>query len=364
LIVPNVAAGVGLTVRRLRAFATVSKSKSVMSLFDWFADRRKSSASVEGVQEREIADGLWTKCDSCGVLSYTKDLRANQMVCPECNHHNRIFSHDRIAQLIDEGTWEPIATDLRPADPLKFRDRKAYRDRLREYQDKTKLHDGVQAGLGEINGQPVSLGVMDFSFMGGSMGSVVGEKLTRAIEQGTARQRAVVIICASGGARMQEGMLSLMQMAKISGALERHRAAKLLYIPVLTHPTMGGVTASFAMLGDMIISEPKASIGFAGRRVIEQTLRQKLPDDFQTAEDLQKHGFVDMIVPRTELKTTLSQLIRLHAPRPAALTTPVIDSAIEANGSHSARHGNDDAATASPILNPVVNPIAVVGDRT
>ncbi len=357
MIVPNVAAVVDSTVRRLRAFATVSKSKSVMSLFDWFADRRKSSANVEGVQEREIADGLWTKCDSCGVLSYTKDLRANQMVCPECSHHNRIFSHDRIAQLIDEGTWSPIATDLRPADPLKFRDRKAYRDRLREYQDKTKLHDGVQAGLGEINGQPVSLGVMDFSFMGGSMGSVVGEKLTRAIEQGTANNRAVVIICASGGARMQEGMLSLMQMAKISGALERHRAAKLLYIPVLTHPTMGGVTASFAMLGDMIISEPKASIGFAGRRVIEQTLRQKLPDDFQTAEDLLKHGFVDMIVPRTELKSTLSQLIRLHAPRPTA--APAINRSIGSNGTHNVLNGGDESPTASSV----VSPIAVVGDR-
>jgi acetyl-CoA carboxylase carboxyl transferase subunit beta len=358
LIVPNVAAGVGLTVCRLRAFATVSKSKSVMSLFDWFADRRKSSANVEGVQEREIADGLWTKCESCGVLSYSKDLRANQMVCPECDHHNRIFSHDRIAQLIDDGTWEPIATDLRPADPLKFRDRKAYRDRLREYQEKTKLHDGVQAGLGELNGQPVSLGVMDFSFMGGSMGSVVGEKLTRAIEQGTANNRAVVIVCASGGARMQEGMLSLMQMAKISGALERHRAAKLLYIPVLTHPTMGGVTASFAMLGDMIISEPKASIGFAGRRVIEQTLRQKLPEDFQTAEDLQKHGFVDMIVPRTELKGVLAQLIGLHTPRPSSRA--VINSSSEHNGQHDVRsdHSDHESLIAS------ASPIAVVGDRT
>ncbi|MGD1904201.1 MAG: acetyl-CoA carboxylase, carboxyltransferase subunit beta [Geitlerinemataceae cyanobacterium] len=333
-----------------------------MSLFDWFADRRKSSANVEGVQEREIADGLWTKCDSCGVLSYTKDLQANQMVCPECNHHNRIFSADRIAQLLDADTWEPFATDLRPTDPLKFRDRKAYRDRLREYQEKTKLHDGVQAGFGEIGGQPVSLGVMDFSFMGGSMGSVVGEKLTRAIERGTRDRRAVVIVCASGGARMQEGMLSLMQMAKISGALERHRTAGLLYIPILTHPTMGGVTASFAMLGDIIISEPKASIGFAGRRVIEQTLRQKLPDDFQTAEDLQKHGFVDAIVPRTELKDTLAQLLSLHRPEDDARHDTRHDARHDARATTiGARNGSHHDSEASAEL-PAIGQVPVAGD--
>jgi len=299
-----------------------------MSLFDWFADRRKSSPVVEGTQqEREIADGLWTKCESCGVLSYTKDLRANQMVCAECGHHHRVYSDERIEQLIDENTWQPIAADLRPGDPLKFRDRKPYRDRLREYQDKTKLYDAVQAGIGLIYGHPIALGVMDFRFMGGSMGSVVGEKLTRLIECGTENRCAVVIVCASGGARMQEGMLSLMQMAKISGALERHKAAGLLYIPILTHPTMGGVTASFAMLGDIILAEPKSSIGFAGRRVIEQTLRQKLPDDFQTAEDLLKHGFVDKIVARTQLKTTLAQLLSLHAP-----SSPVSFNHVDRNG--------------------------------
>ena len=169
-------------------------------------------------------------------------------------------------------------------------------------------------GLCRLEGMPLALGVMDFRFMGGSMGSVVGEKLTRLIEEATARRCPVVIVCASGGARMQEGMLSLMQMAKISGALERHRQAELLYIPLLTHPTTGGVTASFAMLGDLILAEPKALIGFAGRRVIEQTLREKLPDNFQTAEYLQEHGFVDKIVPRTELRATLALLLRLHAP--------------------------------------------------
>ena len=283
-----------------------------MSLFDWFANRRKSDPISPEQQEREIAEGLWTKCEACGVLTYTKDLRANQMVCPKCDYHHRVDSNERIYQLIDRDTWTPLDERLRPKDPLKFRDRRAYSDRLREYAEKTSLYDAVQTGLGQMDGLPVALGVMDFGFMGGSMGSVVGEKLTRAIEAATRNRLPMFIICASGGARMQEGMLSLMQMAKISGALDRHRSTRLLYIPVLTHPTTGGVTASFAMLGDLIIAEPHATIGFAGRRVIEQTLRQKLPENFQTAEDLLKHGFVDAIVPRTQLKSTLTQLVRLH----------------------------------------------------
>jgi len=285
-----------------------------MSLFDWFANRRKSGPISEDRQEREIADGLWTKCEHCDVLTYTKDLRANQWVCGECGHHHRIFSDERIHQLIDANTWQPLDPHIQPKDPLGFKDRKAYSDRLRDTQAKTQLTDAVQTGLGQLEGLPIALGVMDFRFMGGSMGSVVGEKLTRMIEQGTRDRRAVIIVCASGGARMQEGMLSLMQMAKISGALQQHQAAKLLYMPILTHPTTGGVTASFAMLGDIILAEPKATIGFAGRRVVEQTLREKLPDDFQTAEYLQDHGFVDLIVPRTQLKATLAQLIRLHQP--------------------------------------------------
>ena len=289
-----------------------------MSLFDWFANRQKSEPSSQQPQEREIADGLWTKCPTCGVLAYTKDLQGNQMVCLECDFHMRVYSEERIRQLIDANTWIPLDEQVRPTDPLKFRDRKQYSDRLRETQDKIHLLDAVQTGTGQLDNLPIALGVMDFRFMGGSMGSVVGEKLTRLIEQATLRRLPVVIVCASGGARMQEGMLSLMQMAKISGALERHREARLLYIPVLTHPTTGGVTASFAMLGDIILAEPKATIGFAGRRVIEQTLREKLPDDFQTSEYLLQHGFVDAIVPRTQLKKTLAQLIRLHQPFPAA----------------------------------------------
>lgn len=292
-----------------------------MSLFDWFANRRKSEPISQQRQEREIADGLWTKCPACSVLAYTKDLRANQMVCLECDHHMRVYSNERIWQLIDANSWVPIDEQLRPTDPLKFRDRKQYGDRLRETQEKIHLPDAVQTGTGQLDGLPVALGVMDFRFMGGSMGSVVGEKLTRLIEHATLRRLPVIIVCASGGARMQEGMLSLMQMAKISGALERHREAKLLYIPVLTHPTTGGVTASFAMLGDMILAEPKATIGFAGRRVIEQTLREKLPDDFQTSEYLLQYGFIDAIVPRTQLKKTLAQLIRLHQ---SVSTTPSV----------------------------------------
>lgn len=285
-----------------------------MSLFDWFASIRKSETTVQKPQEREIAEGLWSKCPACEALTYTKDLYANQLVCLECEHHLRVNSDERIEQLIDEQTWQPLGENLYAIDPLQFRDRKPYKERIKETQEKTGLTDAVQTGTGLLAGLPVALGVMDFRFMGGSMGSVVGEKLCRLIEYATQNSLPVIIICASGGARMQEGMLSLMQMAKISGALSLHRDAGLIYIPVLTHPTTGGVTASFAMLGDIIIAEPKATIGFAGRRVIEQTLREKLPEGFQTSEYLLEHGFVDLIVPRTQLRDTLAQLIKLHQP--------------------------------------------------
>ena len=283
-----------------------------MSLFDWFANRQKSEPDLKPNQEREIADGLWSKCESCGVLAYTKDLQANHFVCSECNHHLRVDSNERIRQLIDPETWQPLNEQLRPTDPLNFHDRKAYSDRLQEAQEKTDLTEGVQTGIGLIDGLPLALAVMDFRFMGGSMGSVVGEKICRLVEHATEQALPLTIICASGGARMQEGMLSLMQMAKISGALQRYREAGLLYIPVLTHPTTGGVTASFAMLGDVTLAEPKATIGFAGKRVIEQTLREKLPEGFQTSEYLLQHGFVDAIINRFQLKKTIAQLICLH----------------------------------------------------
>jgi acetyl-CoA carboxylase carboxyl transferase subunit beta len=284
----------------------------IQSLFDWFADRQKTSPNIQQQQEREIADGLWTKCEKCNAIAYTKELTANQMVCIECSHHRRVSGCERIEQLIDADTWTPLDENLYPVDPLKFKDVKAYSDRLRDFQHKTGAIDAALTGAGKIEGLPLALGVMDFQFMAGSMGSVVGEKLTRAIEYATANRMTISIVCASGGARMQEGMLSLMQMAKISGALERHREARLLYLPILTNPTTGGVIASFAMLGDIILAEPKATIAFAGRRVIEQTLREKLPDDFQTSEYYFNKGFIDKIVPRTQLKQTVAQLIRLH----------------------------------------------------
>jgi acetyl-CoA carboxylase carboxyl transferase subunit beta len=286
-----------------------------MSLFDWFADRQKNAPTVRVTQDVEEGDGLWSKCPECGLVVYRKDLVANASVCKGCGHHNRIDSEERIALIADPGSFEPLDSSLAPTDPLGFKDRRSYADRLRDSQQSTGLLDAVVTGLCRTSGLPLALGVMDFRFMGGSMGSVVGEKLTRLIETATARRYPVLIVCASGGARMQEGMLSLMQMAKISGALERHRQAELLYLPLLTYPTTGGVTASFAMLGDLILAEPKALIGFAGRRVIEQTLREKLPEGFQTAEYLREHGFVDAIVDRTRLKATLASLLKLHGCR-------------------------------------------------
>ena len=286
-----------------------------MSLFDWFADRRKTAPVVRNAQEMNEDDGLWSKCPECGLVVYRKDMLANASVCKGCGHHHRIDSEERIALIADPDSFEALDTDLAPTDPLAFKDRRSYADRIRDSQRSTGLRDAVVTGLCRIDGLPLALGVMDFRFMGGSMGSVVGEKLTRLIEEATARRYPVLIVCASGGARMQEGMLSLMQMAKISGALQRHQEAELLYVPLLTHPTTGGVTASFAMLGDLILAEPKALIGFAGRRVIEQTLREKLPDGFQTAEYLQEKGFVDAIVPRTSFRTTFAFLLRMHGVR-------------------------------------------------
>ena len=287
-----------------------------MSLFDWFADRRKGQFVGKVIQENEESDGLWGKCPECGQVVYRKDLYENCNVCSNCGYHNRIDSDERIKLIADPDTFEGINKEISPIDPLGFKDRRAYADRLKESQASTGLKDGVVTGTCKVESIKIALAVMDFRFMGGSMGSVVGEKITRLIEIATEKKLPLLIVCASGGARMQEGMLSLMQMAKISGALERHRDAELLYMPLLTHPTTGGVTASFAMLGDLILAEPKALIGFAGRRVIEQTLREKLPDNFQTAEYLQDHGFVDVIVPRTNFRKTFSKLLKLHGNNP------------------------------------------------
>ncbi len=283
-----------------------------MSLIDWFAARRKDQFVGKVSQDTEESDGLWVKCSECSQVAYRKDLISNFNVCSNCSHHNRINSDERINIIADKDSFKEFDGLLSPTDPLKFKDRRSYSDRIKESQQGTGLKDGVITGLCSINSMPLALAVMDFRFMGGSMGSVVGEKITRIIEKATIEKYPILIVCASGGARMQEGMLSLMQMAKISGALKKHRAQNLLYMPLLTHPTTGGVTASFAMLGDLILAEPKALIGFAGRRVIEQTLREKLPDNFQTAEYLLEHGFVDLIVDRKELKITLTKILKIH----------------------------------------------------
>nr|YP_010904195.1 acetyl-CoA carboxylase, carboxyl transferase subunit beta [Catenella fusiformis]WCH57446.1 acetyl-CoA carboxylase, carboxyl transferase subunit beta [Catenella fusiformis] len=281
-----------------------------MSLSKWLYTKRNICTRNNIKKSRlQVPEGLWIKCEKCGLLMYYKALNKHQKVCPQCKYHFPTSSYDRIEQIIDKSTWMPINNNLASTDPLGFCDKKLYGKRLQDMQIKTGLLDAVQTGIGSIHTIPVAFGIMDFRFMGGSMGSVVGEKLTRLIEQATKSKIPVIILCASGGARMQEGMLSLMQMAKISSALHKHQQQRLLYIPILTSPTTGGVTASFAMLGDIIIAEPKALIAFAGRRVIEQTIREDLPDNFQTSEYLFKHGFIDLIVPRTQLKTTLHQIL-------------------------------------------------------
>ncbi len=283
-----------------------------MSLIDWFAARRKDQFVGKVSQDTDEGDGLWVKCSECSQVVYRKDLISSFNVCSNCGHHNRINSDERINIIADKNSFEEFDSSLSPTDPLGFKDRRAYADRIKESQAGTGLRDGVVTGICSVNSMPLALAVMDFRFMGGSMGSVVGEKITRLIERATLENFPILIVCASGGARMQEGMLSLMQMAKISGALKKHKEKNLLYMPLLTHPTTGGVTASFAMLGDLILAEPKALIGFAGRRVIEQTLREKLPDNFQTAEYLLEHGFVDVIVKRKDLKDTLTKILKIH----------------------------------------------------
>ncbi|BAC89546.1 acetyl-CoA carboxylase, carboxyltransferase subunit beta [Gloeobacter violaceus] len=283
-----------------------------MDLIEWFKDRRKNGRLSKEERQREIADGLWTKCVSCAALHYTKDFQLNLCVCPACGHHERVGAPERIPQLVDPDSWVSTDDHLLANDPLGFNDIKSYPERLAQAREKTGLSDAIVTGLATLEGRPIALGVMDFRFMGGSMGSVVGERITRLVERATAERRAAILVCASGGARMQEGVLSLVQMARTSAALQNHRSDRQLFVSVLTNPTTGGVTASFAMLGDIILAEPKATIGFAGRRVIEQTLRQKLPEGFQTAEFLLKHGFVDRIVERAQLRPTLARILRLH----------------------------------------------------
>nr|WDA98934.1 acetyl-CoA carboxylase beta subunit [Sciadococcus taiwanensis] len=284
-----------------------------MQLNSWSITPQKNSMKKVLKYHQFSNVTLWRKCEVCSILNYSKDLKKNQKVCPYCNYHFPISSIERIETLIDEGSWNKLYENLTSSDPLGFYDQKPYKNRLVETRKRTNLNEAVQTGVGKINKTLIALGIMDFRFMGGSMGSVVGEKITRLTELATNKNLPLFIICASGGARMQEGMLSLMQMAKIAAALERHKENNLLYIPILTSPTTGGVTASFAMLGDLIIAEPKALIGFAGRRVIEQTIKEELPNDFQSSEYLLKHGFIDLIVNRTELKDKLKTLLEFHS---------------------------------------------------
>jgi acetyl-CoA carboxylase carboxyl transferase subunit beta len=281
----------------------------------WF---RKTKTPKPIRQERprsNVPEGLWVKCEGCKEVIYSRDLDRNLRVCPKCGYHMRIDSRTRIALLLDEPEPRELFTNVSPTDPLGFRDSKRYRDRLKTYQQAVDERDAVIVVQGHLDEIPVVLASMEYRFMGGSMGSVVGEKITRAAERAYERRLPLLVISASGGARMQEGVLSLMQMAKISASLARLREARLPYLSILTDPTTGGVTASFAMLGDLNIAEPGALIGFAGPRVIAQTIRQSLPEGFQRSEFLLQHGFLDLVVQRSEMKETLARCLR-HLYRP------------------------------------------------
>lgn len=269
----------------------------------------KNITGKEG-NKPNIPEGMWEKCPRCGQILYKKDLKANEMICGECRYHFRISAAERIELIIDEGTFIEFDSSMQSENPIEFR---GYDEKVEMAVKATGVKEAVITGMGKINGMDSVICVMDSRFFMGSMGSVVGEKITRALEKATELKLPIIIFTTSGGARMQEGMFSLMQMAKVSSAVARHDAAGLLYITVLTDPTTGGVTASFAMQGDIIIAEPGALIGFAGARVIEQTIGQKLPQGFQRAEFLLKHGFIDMIAERKELKDTLGKLICMHA---------------------------------------------------
>jgi acetyl-CoA carboxylase carboxyl transferase subunit beta len=288
----------------------------------WFKKTRKPIETSD--KASRVPEGLWVKCPSCARALYNKDLVSSLQVCVQCGHHFRMSADERLRMLFDGGTWTEADARLRSTDPLQFTDTKPYRDRLAAAIQTSGLQDAVIVGAGTLLGLPVTIAAMEYSFIGGSMGVVVGEKITRAAERALSERMPLIVVCCSGGARMMEGTLSLMQMAKISAALGRLDRAGLPYISVLTDPTTGGVTASFAMLGDLNIAEPKALIGFAGPRVIEQTIRQKLPDGFQRSEFLLERGFLDLVVDRRELRALLGRTLRAmmgrQAPEPVVLT--------------------------------------------
>jgi len=273
----------------------------------WF----KKTKEIRMEKKGKTPEGLWVKCDGCKEIIYKKEIEKNLKICPKCNYHFRISARERLKFLIDEGSFAETDATLESLDPLGFRDSSSYKDRLRDNQKKSGLKEAVIAGDALIKGNPVSLIIMDFHFMGGSMGSVVGEKVARTAERALEKEQPFIAVSASGGARMQEGIFSLMQMAKVSAAVGRLRETGILYISILCDPTFGGVTASFATLGDIIIAEPKSLIGFAGPRVIEQTIKQPLPDDFQRADFLLDHGLIDLVVDRKNLRDTLARLFEL-----------------------------------------------------
>ncbi len=277
----------------------------------WFKKERPEKLASEASGKKvKIPEGLWVKCDNCKEIIYRKEVEKNFKVCPKCDYHFRITASERLPYLVDEGSFLEVEDGLSPRDFLGFKD---YRDKLKNSRKKTGLKDAVISGEAKIGGRTVSLVIMDFNFMGGSMGSVVGEKIVRAVERAIEKKTAFVAVASSGGARMQEGILSLMQMAKTSAAIARLGEAGLPFISILTDPTFGGVTASFAMLGDVIIAEPKSLIGFAGPRVIEQTIKQQLPSGFQRAEFLLEHGMIDMIIPRREMRTAVGKVLDFFA---------------------------------------------------
>ena len=276
----------------------------------WFK-KGEEEEKKERREDPKLFDELWLKCKSCNEMIYRKVVERNLQVCPKCNYHFQIPARKRIECLVDPGTFLERDSDLTSIDPLEFKDSKKYPHRVKESQEATGQKDAVICGEAQFEDEPAMVGVFEFNFMGGSMGSVVGEKITRLIERAIEKRVGVIIFCASGGARMQEGILSLMQMAKTSAALARLQEARLPYISVLTDPTTGGVSASIAMLGDIIIAEPKAMIGFAGPRVIKDTIRAELPEGFQRAEYLLQHGMVDLIVERKDLRHTLSSLLKM-----------------------------------------------------
>ncbi len=270
----------------------------------------KEKYTLVKVKKKEIPEGIWSQCPDCSAPLYTKALQENWNICSKCGYHLSLMAKDRVRLLLDEGTFLEHDVNMTSVDPLEFKGPKTYKEKLKSDQEATGLIDAVITGVGAVNGQKIGLAVTDSRFIMGSMGSVVGEKITRIVEYATAEKLPVVIVSGSGGgARMYEGVFSLMQMAKTCAALSRHHAAGLLYVSVLTNPTMAGIMASFAGVGDIIIAEPKALIGFTGPRVIEQTIRQKLPKGFQTSEFLLQHGLIDMIVPRKELKEVLFKLL-------------------------------------------------------